>query len=55
MLGFLKRKSPKDRLEKKYQDLMAEAHRLSTSDRRAADDKLAEAQKVLEEIESLEA
>lgn len=53
MFGFLKKKSPRERLERKYQDLLAESHRLSTIDRRASDDKLAEANEVLAEIDRL--
>jgi len=55
MFGFLKKKkSPKQRLEKRYQRLLAEAQALSTSDRRASDEKQAEAEKVLRQLEALD-
>lgn len=52
MFGLFK-KDPKKALEKKYQDLIAEAHALSTSDRKASDLKTAEAEQVLKELEAL--
>lgn len=45
----------KDKLEKKYAKLLGESHRLSTSDRKASDLKLAEAEAVLAELKKLEA
>ncbi len=54
MFGFLKKKSPKQRLEKRYQQLLAEAQALSTTDRRASDEKHAEAERVLRELQALE-
>lgn len=45
-------KSAKRKLEKKYQNLMKEAHRLSTVNRTLSDRKVAEAQHVLEKIDS---
>ena len=53
MFGFLKKKSPIDKLNKKYQDLMAESHRLSTIDRSASDAKFSEAQEILNQIDEL--
>ena len=53
MFGFMKKKSPKARLEQKYQALLAQAHDLSTKDRRASDEKLAEANEVLAELDRL--
>ncbi len=47
-------KDPKARLEKQYRELLAEAHRLSTVDRKASDQKTAEADAVLRKIEALE-
>ena len=53
MFGLFKKKSPVEKLNKKYQDLMAESHRLSTSDRTASDAKFAEAQEILRQIDEL--
>jgi len=53
MLGLFKKKSPKEKLEKRYRKLLEEAHQLSHRDRTAGDAKLAEAEEVLKEIEKL--
>lgn len=45
---------PKSKLEKKYQQLLAEAHRLSHVDRKKSDLKSAEAEEVRKAIETLE-
>lgn len=55
MFGLFKKKSPKEKLEKKYRALLEEAHRLSKTDRSASDLKAAEAEAVLKEIEALDA
>jgi len=44
----------KSKLEKKYQQLLAEAHRLSTIDRKKSDAKAAEAEQVRRELEAIE-
>ena len=54
MFGFFKKTSKADKLKKKYNRLLSEAHQLSTSDRKASDLKTAEANQVLAEIEALE-
>ena len=54
MFGLFKKKSPVEKLNKKYQDLMSEAHRLSTTNRQASDAKFAEAQEVLGQIENIQ-
>ncbi len=54
MFNIFKKKSAVDKLDAQYNKLMKEAHRLSTSDRRASDDKVAQANQVLQEIEKLE-
>ncbi len=41
------------RLQKKYENLMKESHRLSTTNRKASDEKFAEANEVLKEIDEL--
>ena len=54
MFGLFKKRSALDKLHDKYQSLMKEAKQLSTSNRAAADERYAEADKVLKEIEVLE-
>lgn len=53
MFGLFKKKDPRAALEKRYRELLEEAHRLSTTDRRASDLKRAEAEEVLAKIEAL--
>ena len=52
MFGF-KKKSEKEKLQAKYEKLIAEAYKLSHSDRKASDLKTAEADEILKKIESL--
>lgn len=47
------KKSPKQKLQKKYETLMKEAFELSKIDRKQSDAKYAEADKTLKEIEAL--
>lgn len=54
MFGIFKKKSEKEKLNAQYKKLTSEAHRLSTTDRRASDLKQTEAQEVLKKIEALE-
>jgi len=54
MFGLFGQKSKKKSLEKKYQSLLQEAYRLSTINRKASDEKTAEADRILKEIEKLE-
>ncbi len=53
MFGIFKKKTAAEKLEKRYKELLAEAHRLSTTDRAASDFKQAEAAEVLKQIEAL--
>lgn len=53
MFGLFKKKSPKQKLEKKYRKLLTEAHRLSTSNRKASDLKMAEADEVRKQIDAI--
>ncbi|MFK7954183.1 MAG: Lacal_2735 family protein [Ekhidna sp.] len=53
MLGLFKKKSEKEKLEDKYKKLLEESYKLSTSNRSLSDQKQAEAQKVLDEIDAL--
>lgn len=53
MLGIFPKKSKEEVLQKKYAKLMGEAHKLSTTNRRLSDEKVAEAEEVLKQIEKL--
>ncbi len=53
MLGLFKKSTEKEKLQKQYEKLMAEWHKLSTTNRAASDLKYTEAQKVLERLEAL--
>jgi hypothetical protein len=55
MFGLFKKKSPLHALEKKYKKLLKEAYNLSKVSRVESDKKQAEAQDILEQIESLRA
>ncbi|MEO9483613.1 MAG: Lacal_2735 family protein [Ekhidna sp.] len=52
-MGIFSRKSPKEKLQKKYEKLMKESYDLSRSNRKASDQKVAEAEEVLKEINAL--
>lgn len=52
MFGLFKKSSEVDKLQKKYEKLMAEWHQLSTTNRAKSDEKYADAQKVLEQLEA---
>lgn len=54
MFNLFKKKSEKEKLQEKYGKLMAEAHKLSTTNRKMSDDKVAEAEEVLKEMDALE-
>lgn len=54
MFGIFKKKSKIDLLKEKYQKLQHESYKLSTINRMESDKKLAEAEKVIEEIKALE-
>jgi len=54
MLGIFRKRSKLDILQKEYEKLMSEWHKLSSIDRAKSDDKYAEAQKVLMQIEVLQ-
>lgn len=53
MFGLFKKKSEVEKLQERYKKLMAEAHSLSQRDRRAGDEKMAEAEAVAKQIEAL--
>ena len=54
MFKFFKKKSNIDLLNEKYSKLQKEGYELSTTNRMESDQKYAEAQEVLKEIEALE-
>lgn len=53
MFGLFKKKSQKEKLQDKYAKLMAEAHQLSTTNRSLSDEKVAEAEEVMKQIDAL--
>ncbi|WP_296317678.1 Lacal_2735 family protein [Winogradskyella sp. UBA3174] len=53
MFGLFKKTSELDKLQKEYEKLMADWHKLSTTNRSESDKKYAEAQKIIEQIEIL--
>jgi len=53
MFGLFKKKDPIEKLQDKYRKLLAESHSLSQRDRRAGDEKMAEAEEVAKEIDRL--
>jgi DNA-binding ferritin-like protein len=55
MFGLFKKKNPIEELQKKYANLLKEAHQLSSVNRKESDKKTAEANAILAEIEKLKA
>jgi len=53
MFGIFKKKTKKELLQDKYHKLMEEAHRLSKSNRKLSDQKVFEAEEVMNDIENL--
>ncbi|WP_290627854.1 Lacal_2735 family protein [Altibacter sp.] len=53
MFGLFTKKSEKEKLYARYQSLLKEAHRLSTTNRKASDEKTYEAEQVLKAREQL--
>lgn len=53
MFGLFKKKSEKEKLEEKYRKLIDESYKLSHTNRTASDQKAAEADAVLKQIESI--
>lgn len=54
MFGLFKKKTEAEKLNRKYDLLMQEGYRLSTTNRKASDAKYAEAEQILKQIEKLE-
>ena len=53
MFGLFKKESASEKLEIKYQELLKEAYKLSTTNRTQSDAKTFEANEVLKEIDRL--
>ena len=53
MFGLFKKSNPKEKLEKKYRDLMGQVHKYSTTNRKLSDQKVQEAEEVMKELERL--
>jgi len=51
MFNLFKKKDPREVIMKRYRELLAESHRLSTIDRKASDLKRAEAENLLDEFD----
>ena len=54
MFGLFKKKSEVDKLQDQYKKLMADYHRLSTTDRAASDAAYAKADEISKKIDALE-
>lgn len=54
MFSFFKKKSPVEKLQKEYEQLMKAAFELSKVDRKLADAKVAEAEKLLDKIKAIQ-
>jgi len=54
MFGFFRKKTEKEKLQAKYEKLMKEAHELSTTNRKLSDQKAAEAEEVMKQLEKLD-
>ena len=53
MFNLFKKKSEKEVLEQRYKKLMEESHKLSHTNRKMADGKIAEAEEVMKQLERL--
>lgn len=54
MFSLFKKKSEKEQLQKKYKILMEESYKLSHTNRKASDNKQAEAEEILKKMEQLQ-
>lgn len=54
MFSLFKKKTKREVLLGKYKKLMKESHALSSVNRREADDKFAEAEEIMKEVERLD-
>ncbi|HSF52863.1 MAG TPA: Lacal_2735 family protein [Algoriphagus sp.] len=53
MFGLFKKKSEKEKLQEDYAKILAEAHKISHSNRAASDRMMAEAEEIAKRIEKL--
>ncbi|WP_446051069.1 Lacal_2735 family protein [Zobellia laminariae] len=53
MFGLFKKKSEKVKLQDQYENLLKEAHSLSTTNRKMSDQKIYEAEEVMKQLEKL--
>ena len=53
MFNLFKRKTAVEKLQNRYKKLMSEWHDLSSTDRAASDEKYAQAQEILNEIDKI--
>lgn len=53
MFGLFKKKTEKEKLQETYKKLLSDAHKLSHSNRTAADKMMAEAEEIAKKIEKL--
>ena len=53
MFGLFKKKTEKEKLQAQYKKLLEESYNLSTTNRKLSDQKVYEAEQVLNEIEKL--
>jgi hypothetical protein len=53
MFNIFKKKTEAEKLNVQYKKLLEEAHKLSTTNRRLSDSKIAEADKILKQIDLL--
>lgn len=53
MFGLFKKKSEKEKLQESYVKMLSEAHKLSHSNRKAADKLMAEAEEIAKKMEKL--
>ena len=53
MFNFFKKKSAVEKLELKYKKLLDESYKLSHSNRKESDNKRAEAEEILKQIEAI--
>ena len=54
MFGIFNKKTEKEKLQTQYENLLQEAHKLSTTNRKLSDQKTYEASEVLKQLEKLD-
>ena len=53
MFGLFKKKSAKEKLQVLYEELLKESYNLSTTNRKLSDQKIYEAEQIMNQIENL--